>query len=696
MGQFRTDDTGLRLGAAYYPEQWPRSMWAEDYQRMHQLGFSVVRMGEFAWSIFEPSEGNFSFDLFDRAIDLAHSHDLLVVLGTPTATPPAWLTHRYPEVLNVRQDGVRYHHGQRRHYNYSAPIYHELSARLVRRLVEHYRNHPAVLGWQIDNEINCEVDVFYADADHLAFRQWLTARYGSLTALNEAWGTVFWNQTYDDWDQVHLTLPTPSASPNPHQLLDEKRFISDSARAFVSLQAGIIRSAAPHQFVTTNGLFGHLDSHRMTEEALDWISYDSYPNFARIQADAGPDDLHDRNWSKSLSIVRDISPNFWVMEQQAGPGGWVNRMQAPSPKPGQMRLWTYQSVAHGADAVLYFRWRTATMGTEIYWHGLNDYGNRANRRTAEAGQVGEEFGRISTRLVNTQYRAEVALVRDYDNEWDGEFDRWVGPLRAQSERAWNAALQRGHIPMDVHYVKAEDRVESLVGYRLLIYPHPTIMSTTMARLLSEYVRAGGTLIVGCRSGYKDLRGQCYMRPLPGALAELVGIEVEDFTLIGPEEAPPKVVFLGDSEGTESSADGFNEILRPVDDTVEVLALYRNAYYAGKPACTRRRVGQGTVYYYGAVFNQTVVERMVHLSGVKSPADGVIELPTDIELAIRGNSQREIWFLLNYSARAERVDVRRRMRNILTDVETTGSFELPPYDVMLLERAHEERESARRH
>jgi beta-galactosidase len=293
----------FQLGACYYPEQWPEEMWGDDYRRMKEMGFSVIRVAEFAWSIFEPAEGEFHFDLFDRALDLAHEHGVKVIVGTPTATPPAWLTHRYPEVLNVSQSGISYQHGQRRHYNYNAPIYKELCARITRKMAEHYKNHPAILGWQIDNEMNCEVNVFYSEADHRAFREWLKRKYGSLDQLNEAWGAVFWNQTYSDWVQVHLIRPTVSDSPNPHQALDEKRFISDSVISFAKLQADIIREAAPHQWVTTNGMFGHLDSHRLTEQCLDFFSFDTYPNFSTIFPDQGEEPLLDRKSSLNLSAA---------------------------------------------------------------------------------------------------------------------------------------------------------------------------------------------------------------------------------------------------------------------------------------------------------------------------------------------------------------------------------------------------------
>lgn len=685
MSQMRQDwrTKQFRLGVCYYPEHWPASLWEEDYQRMKQLGFSVVRLGEFAWSIFEPKEGRYEFDLFDRAIDLAHKYGLLVILGTPTATPPAWLTSKYPEVLNAAQNGTVYQHGQRRHFNYNAPIYRKLCSKIVTQLAEHYKEHPAVVGWQIDNELNCEVNTFYSQADHTAFRIWLQDKYDSLHDLNEAWGTVFWSQTYSDWSQVHLTRPTPTHSPNPHQALDEKRFFSDSAISYAKLQSDILREKAPNQWVTTNGMFGHLDSHRLMDDTLDVFSYDSYPNFSTIYPDKGDRPLLDRKWSLNLSAVRDVSSNFIVMEQQAGPGGWVNRIEMPSPKPGQMRLWTYQSIAHGADMVLYFRWRTATMGTEIYWHGLNDYHNRPNRRLEEAGRIGEELKRIGGELLGSSYQAEVALVKDYDNEWDGELDRWHGPLTGRSIPEWYKALQRRHIPVDTKYIRAATTVEELAQYRVLVYPHPAIMPEPTAALLKQYVEGGGTLVLGCRSGYKDMTGQCYMLPLPGPLADLCGIEVDDFTLIGPQQQAPDVVW---KDGTVLKGDSFVDILRTTSDNAVVLATYASDYYAGKPALTRSRHGEGTVYYYGSAFTEATAGALIDEMGLTSPVAAWVKLPEDVELAIRAHetNRKQYAFLLNYAHVEQTVTFFAPKRDLITGTILQGTHVMQPYDVRIIE------------
>lgn len=679
----------LQLGVCYYPEHWPEDLWADDYRRMRELGFSVIRIAEFAWSIFEPEEGSFSFDLFDRAIALAQEHGLQVILGTPTATPPAWLTHRYPEVLNVTQNGVQYQHGQRRHYNYNAPIYRELSARIVRKMAEHYGTNPAVIGWQIDNELNCETNVFYSEADHAAFRDWVQRKYRSLKALNQAWGTVFWSQTYTDWAQIRLPGPTPSNSPNPHQALDEKRFFSDSAISFACLQAEVLRELAPKQWITTNGLFGHLDNHRLTDDVLDFMSYDSYPNFSTILSSMMPgmplDELRDRRWSWFLTTVRDLSPNFCVMEQQSGPGGWTNRLAQPAPKPGQMRLWTYQSIAHGADMVLYFRWRTATMGTEIYWHGINDYHNRPNRRIREAAQIGREIEAIGARVAGTRSTARIAIVSDYENSWDGELDGWHGPYTQQSVTAWFAALQYRHIPVDSFSMQATTSLEALSAYETLVYPHAAILTDATAQLLSEYVKQGGKLVFGARTGYKDATGQCYMRPLPGPVAELCGITVEDFTQIGPSEHAPLLKWKTDTTNT-IAAIGFNDILHVEAAHAEVLAEYAGGYYSGTPALVCNKHGNGSTYYYGAVFNVEAATALIDILGLTSPVSDWLELPQPVELCVRTNQAtgEQLLFLLNYSAEQQSIVLYSPASDLISEQTLNGSVVLEGYGVRILD------------
>lgn len=677
----------VTLGVCYYPEHWPESMWEDDIRRMLDHGIEVARVAEFAWSKFEPEEGNFTFGFFDRFLDLAHRLGMKVIFCTPTATPPAWLTHKYPEVLNANVDGVLYRHGMRRHYSYNSNKYCELTSRIVTEMAAHYCAHPAIIGWQIDNELNCHIDTFYAECDHRAFRAYLKDKFRTLENLNDAMGTVFWNQTYTSWDEVYLTRPWVQPFTNPHMALEEKRLVSRSVISYCKLQSDIIRKFAPTgQFVTTNGIFGHLDSHAMTDEALDFMTYDSYPNFA-FDADYGADanqqdNLLDRKWSWQLSKARSISPVFGIMEQQSGAGGWDAMMKQPAPKPGQMRLWTFQSIAHGADYISYFRWRTCWVGTEIYWHGLNDYSNRPNRRMKELMGIKGDVARLCG-LAGAQYKAEVALLKDYSNEWDGEQDKWHGPLSQYSENGWFTAAQRTHTPMDLVFISTGDSrkttLEDLQKYKLLIYPHAAILTEETAALLQEYVCHGGTLIMGARTGYKDEYGRCPMQPIPGFASEICGVTVSDFTHMTRSNQPVSATW-GD---VEIDTPVFNDVLEAQEGT-EVLATYKGSYYNSSPALVRKAHGSGAAYYFGAGFSAKTASSFLEKLGHATPYQHIVACAPGIELAVRAGGDKTFLFLLNYMPQPSMMHLKKPMQELLTGRMLSGQMELEPYGVAVFE------------
>lgn len=679
----------LTLGVCYYPEHWPENLWEDDLNRMLEHGLEVIRIAEFAWNKFEPEEGVFSFDFFDRFLELANKKGIKVIFCTPTATPPAWLTNKYPEVLNANLQGTLLRHGMRRHYNYNSLIYREFTRRIVDKLAAHYCMHPAIIGWQIDNELNCEINVFYSEADHAAFRLYMKEKFRTLDALNEAMGTTFWNQTYSSWEEVYLTRPNVHNTNNPHMALEEKRFFSQSTISFCKLQSDILRKYLPKEkFITTNGIFNHVDNHEMTSSALDFMTYDSYPNFA---FDTGadpkrPGNMNDRKWAWNLTKVRSISPNFGIMEQQSGPGGWDTRMKQPAPKPGQMKLWTFQSIAHGADFISYFRWRTCWIGTEIYWHGLNDYSNEPNRRLAELKGIHDDIKKISN-IVGAKYKARIAFIKDYDNEWDGEQDKWHGSLDKFSEEGWFAAAQLTHTPMDLIYLRNSDNqntsLEVLKKYELLIYPHPTILTAERADLLKAYVESGGKLIMGARTGYKDEYGRCPMRPMPGFAADICGVKVTDYTHLGSGEDEEFAVW--DGEIIEASV--FNDILEASKDA-KVLAAFKGNYYNGQPALVANNIGKGTAYYFGAGFSPKTAEVFLRKLGVISPYNNILEIPEEVELAIRSKDGADYIFLLNYKPYTVKVSIKESMTDLLTGKNISGIAELERFGVMVLKRGCE--------
>jgi beta-galactosidase len=674
----------LVLGVCYYPEHWSDTLWENDLDRMLELGISVIRIAEFAWNKFEPQEGVYSFEFFDRFLELTLKKGMKVIFCTPTATPPAWLTHKYPEVLNARVDGVLYQHGLRRHYTYNSIVYQAFTAKIVDQLASHYCSHPSIIGWQIDNEFNCEKDVFYSASDHIAFRTFLQDKFKTLDMLNEFMGTSFWNQTYTSWDEIYLTRPTYSGSTNPHLALEEKRFISHSTIRFCKLQTDIIKKYKPeNQFITTNSIFDHLDCHEMTNTTLDFITYDSYPNFAydTWTEPKKPGNINDRRSSWSLTRARSMSPNFGIMEQQSGAGGWDSRMKQPAPKPGQMRLWTYQSLAHGADFISFFRWRTCWIGTEIYWHGLNDYSNQPNRRLKELSFIRDDFNKLSE-IAGAQYQANIAFIKDYDNIWDGEQDKWHGPLDEFSDNGWFTAAQLTHTPMDFLYLQNnyvnKTKLEDLKKYKLLIYPHATILTEETASLLKDYVEQGGVLIMGARTGYKDHFGRCPMLPMPGYASQICGVKVVDYTHLGPGDDEEFAQWGGD----EIDAPIFNDILEP-QDGAKVLATFQGNYYDGEPALVSNTIGKGTAYYYGAGFSVKTAKVFLKKLGFASPYNKILELPEVAELAIRRKNNQDYIFILNYMPHSIEVKLKQPIMNLLTGEVMKGQTQLEKYGVMVL-------------
>lgn len=653
--------SSLSLGVCYYPEHWDRSLWEDDLRRMLSHGIETVRIAEFAWNKTEPKEGVFVFDFFDEFLTLCQKVGMKVIFGTPTATPPAWLTEKYPEVLNARMDGTLLRHGARRHYNYNSPKYRELCSRIVEELAKHYGDHPSIVGWQIDNELNCELMEFYSESDSVAFRDFLKEKYGTLDNLNEKLGTTFWNQTYTAWEEIHVPRETISGAINPHLMLDYKRFISASAISFAKMQADILRKYVPKDvFITTNGMFGNLDNHELEDEVLDVYTYDSYPNFAYM-ANAPKEGMKDRWWSRNLTKVRSICNHFGIMEQQSGANGWNTGMEAPAPKPGQMKLWTMQSVAHGADYVSFFRWRTSPMGTEIYWHGLLDYDNRDNRKIKELDEINSLFHQIKD-IAKENYDARVAIVEDYDNQYDSELDVWHGRLVRTSNDGLFEAMQHSHTPFDIVDVR-----DDFFKYDVLFYPHPTIVTDKVIAKLESFVRVGGTLVVGCRFGYKDENGKC---PVGRILPHLpfAGVTVKESTFVNPDSV--KVTF-----GEEFlSANYFRDILEPT--TAKVLGRYSGDYYAGEPAITEQEVGKGKVIVYGSTFG---AERVIlDYLGVSEPYESVVSCPKEVEIAVRG----KYLVLLNYASTEQSCFLKKPLvcMDGLVGTVAEGEIKLPPYGV----------------
>ncbi len=666
---------GITLGTCYYPEHWEKEDWAGDLDRMLAAGIKTIRIAEFAWSIVEPEEGVYTYEYWDEFLNLCSEKGMQVIFGTPTATAPAWLTEKYPEVLNRLPDGTVIQHGERQQTNFSSEIYRRFSENITDKLAAHYAQHPAIIGWQLDNEFNCGTSVFYAESDTLRFREFLKGEYGTIDALNKAWGTVFWNQTYNSFEEIHVPRKTNGGAYNPHLVLDFRRYISDTVCSFAAAQARIIRKyKKPDDFITTNGIFDNIDYRRMMNESLDDITFDSYPNFGYCLESWKEGAFNDRGNSRTLTEVRAIEPVFGIMEQQSGANGWNTGMEAPTPRPGQITLWTMQSIAHGADYISYFRWRTCSFGTEMYWHGILDYSGRENRRYREVKEVYKKLANMQE-IAGATYQAEVAVIRDYDNDWDSRFDVWHKRLENMSGTALFETLQKTHTPFDYYRLYDDSDASDLFKYNVVFYPHPEIMTEARSEILKAYVENGGTLIIGCRGGQKDITGKCTKALLPGPLKPLTGADVTEYSYVAPDEGTVTVTW----DGLRFDAPVFNETLE-AEEGAEVSATYDNSYYAGEGALVKKSVGAGTVYYFGAAFNESTVRAFLEKTGAEAPLSAVIEAPECVELAVREKDGKEYLFVLNFAAEEKDIVLKAPAKDLLSGETENGTVTLPAYGV----------------
>jgi beta-galactosidase len=664
----------LHYGCDYYPEQWPESRWTEDARLMQEAGFNVARIGEFAWARMEPTEGHYDWGWLDRTIHILADRGMQVVLGTPTAAPPPWLTTAHPEILPVDQHRRVRHAGSRRHYCPNSPVYREYTHRIVTAMAEHYGGDERVIGWQIDNEFGChDTGRCYCDTCTARFRQWLKARYGSLEALNRAWGSVFWSAIYDDWEEVPLPWATLTYH-NPSHVLDFYRFGSDSVFGYQQLQIELLRMLAPDQFTTHNFMtFGSRDLDCYDFAApLDLISWDNYHFYGATPAIVAA--THDRYWGMKQR-------SYWVMEQQVSNVNWAP--YNPTFRPGEVGLKVWQSIAHGADGIVFFRWRAAQFGAELYHSGLLDHGGKPTRGYEEAKALGQALPTLLPLLRDSKPLAEVALLHDYPSRWSLDVQPHHRDL-ADDEAFRRAsmgpyeALWARNVPVHVLAARGDD---DLSAYGMVIVPAINLLSQASAERLATYVQSGGTLIVTARTGFKDESGQA-LGPAPGHLAGILGVTVEEIDS-QPAEHGNRVQFVGGPVGRVPVRYWF-EVLRPT--SAQPLAIYESDYYAGHPAATIRKVEEGRAIYVGVLadsdFYGALFDWLLPLLDIKP----LLDTPPGVEALVRSGPAGQVLFLMNHDDVPATVSIREGYLDALTGKGARGSLSLEPRGVRILHRS----------
>ncbi|MFN7140881.1 MAG: beta-galactosidase, partial [Limisphaerales bacterium] len=533
----------MHFGVDYHPEHWvypyagspedPESRWQEDARLMVEMGANVVRIGETVWGLCEPEEGQFDFGWLKRVMDVMEGAGIKVVLCTPTSAPPLWLTRKYPNILPKTEDGLTLHEGTRHAACLNSDIYWEYSRKIVREMADALGKHPQLIAWQIDNNMGGRLREYaFNEEVRRDWQAWLEAKYQTVERLNQMLGTRFLGQTVSDFSQVPMPMKAPTLH-NPALVLDWKRFCSDTAVAFIRMQAEVLRDASPNIPLTTNlRTFdpSHLDLFDVSE-ALDFVSAISNANIKSRSAENACELDIMRSLKKEGIKTPDGEEGFWVIEQKAGHVSWqdVNSIV----RPNVVRLFTYQAIARGADGILYFYWRQPRIGTDKFYGGVLPHSGRVdNRIYKEIQQIGQEVKKLGAALKGTKVVAEAAIVVSHDNEWALSFPRQPNKFFSQRDhiQLFHAALHDRNIAVD--FVRP---TEDLSKYKLVIAPSLHLLAGGEADNLKLYVQNGGTLVGTFNSGLLDEHHIAPDCGYPHDLTDLFGMEVTEFDLLPPGE-----------------------------------------------------------------------------------------------------------------------------------------------------------------
>lgn len=628
-------------GGDYNPEQWPQAVWAEDVQLMQRAGVNMVTLAVFSWGLLEVADDQWDFGWLDRIMDQLHQGGIKVDLATATAAPPAWLVRAHPEILPVAADGTRLEFGSRQSYNPSSATYRAYATRLTRKLAERYGSHPALAAWHVGNEFGCHVARDYSAESAAAFRGWLERRYGTVEALNQAWGTAFWSQHYTAFDHVEPPRATPTF-PNPTQLLDFDRFSSDALLECYLAEVAVLREVTPGVPITTNfmGFFKPVDYWRWAQE-VDFVCDDAYPD----PADPASPGL--------AAMMRDLMRSLgggkpWILMEQAPSA--VNWRERNAPKPaGQYRLWSLQAVARGADGVMQFQWRQSAAGAEKFHSGMVPHAGTETRVFREVEALGAELKSLAGLVGSLCEPSRVALVLDWDS-WRA-LEQAAVPASldyvAQLQR-WHSAFWRRGLGVDFVPPEAD-----LSAYDVVVAPAAHVLSQAARQNLAAVPGRGGQLVVAYQTGVLDPDLHVLLGGYLGAeLREALGVWVEEFAppALVAGQWVPELALDGLAAGP---ATDWAEVLHAVE--AEVLATFRapGALVDGQPAITRRPAGPGAGAG-GAWYVATAPAALDALAAAILEAAGIAAplLPAGVEVARRGGRT----FVLNHALEEQRVAV----------------------------------------
>ena len=660
----------IHFGVDYYPEHWDRTRWETDAKLMQEMGIQVVRMAEFSWHKLEPEEGRYDFTWLDDVISLLADYGIKTILGTPSAAPPAWMIQKHPDILPIDREGRVRGFGGRHHDCQSNPAYRSYIRKMVTNLAKQYGENENVIGWQVDNELgNSHQDLCTCDHCKNRFQTWLREKYHTTDQLNAAWGTAFWSQEYNNFSEIHTPRITVTGE-NPSAMLDWKRFCSDLIVDFAKEQADIIRKYAKDQFVTHNymGFADKVDYYKLSE-ILDFVAHDQYPQGFYLE-----ETPHEKNHvlAATLDVVRSYkNMPFWIMEQQSGITGW--EVMGRAPAPGQLSLWALQSVAHGADAVVFFRWRTCAMGTEQYWHGILPHSGNPGRRYAELKDMIQTMSSIMEEIKGSMPKTEVGIVFSFDQDYAFTIQPHHKDLNyIHQVQKYYQAFYEQNIPVDFVQESGD-----FAKYRLLVAPLQYLMNPELEEKYISYVKNGGHLVLTMRTGVKDEHNLCMTdRELPGRLSEIAGIEVLDYDCLWDTEVEINYqdqVYKGVV---------WSDLMQLVSEHTKTMASYASEFYAGEPCVTAHPYGKGICYYIGTEPKEELMQALMEDICKQAEISALANKVTEVEFMTRENETSRYLFILNHSKESREYEL---LDTGYCMIKGKTAGRLSPYEVQILKK-----------
>ncbi len=670
----------LLHGADYNPEQWENypGIIEQDIAMMQQAKCNVMSVGIFSWAKLEPREGEYDFAWLDNIIEKLYAAGIHIFLATPSGARPAWMSQKYPEVLRVGRNRVPALHGGRHNHCMSSPVYRAKTLKINGLLAERYSHHPAVLGWHISNEYGGEC---HCDLCQARFRDWLKARYKTLDALNHAWWSTFWSHTYTDWSQI--ASPAPQGEVSIHGLnLDWRRFNTAQVTDFCRHEVAPLKAANAELPVTTNFMEYFYDyDYWQLAKAIDFISWDSYPMWHR-EKDETALACYTAMYHDMMRSLKGGKP-FVLMESTPSTTNW--QPTSKLKKPGMHILSSMQAVAHGADSVQYFQWRKSRGSVEKFHGAVIDHvGHLDTRVGREVTRLGEMLARLPG-VVGCRTEARVAIVFDQQNRWaldDAEGPRNMGMEYEKTVNEHYRPFWEKGIAVDVI-----DADGDLSQYALVIAPMLYMVREGFAGRAEAFVANGGHLVTTYWTGVVDETDLCHLGGFPGPLRKLLGIWAEEIDCLGEGERNLVQGLAGNAAGLQGpyQVRHLCELIHA--ESAQVLATYRDDFYAGRPAVTVNRVGKGKAWhvasrndlpfqrdFFAGIINELALPRAIES-----------ELPPGVVATARTDGET-IWvFVQNYTAQQQYITLPQGYTDCMTDAAATGDTVLLPWDCRVLRR-----------